>query len=389
MKSLTKTNVYARILNQLRGDIVDNSILKKICGSISYNAYTNLQNTLCMSSIGLAVANNLIIPQNTMINNSIDGLIYITIATYLGFAFSNGRNYTKDMNQINVLYQEFLNNYNKLNKIFDLNDPVQIHTMFNYLLYKGYLSKDKKFQFSSENARDIDVLSGTNVIAGKAVCRHISAMLTDILNNYGIESHRLGVYSKDYNINIKILEQLKYTKEELINWVRTHITDENTYDFVMRIIEELVDNRNQHIEISYEMEDNKNPLVRKAGNHAITFALKDGKSYFLDPTQTRIYRMSETDKGILYDDECDNIPIRLTSSIVLNNSKDYRRLREHLLKQYPSISREQENAMVKQTLNICDTNMDIFEQFYSDNSELYDDISSKLLKIRKTKSILK
>ena len=61
---------------------------------------------------------------------------------------------------------------------------------------------------------------GTNVIIGQAVCRHISAMLTDILNDYGIESSQLGVYSIGYNININIniniIDKPKYTKEELI-----------------------------------------------------------------------------------------------------------------------------------------------------------------------------
>jgi len=32
---------------------------------------------------------------------------------------------------------------------------------------------------------------------------------------------------------------------------------------------------------------------------------------------------------------------------------------------------------------LCDENKDLFEKFYSENSELYDDISSKVLKIRK------
>lgn len=131
-------------------------------------------------------------------------------------SLSHGKNYAKDIIKIRELYQEFIKNYNKLNKAFDLSNPIQIYTMFNYLLYKGYLSKDKEFQFSGKQARDINCLIGTNVIIGQAVCRHISAMLTDILNDYGIESSQLGVYSIGYNININIIDKPKYTKEELI-----------------------------------------------------------------------------------------------------------------------------------------------------------------------------
>lgn len=367
---------------------MEKNVFKKICGSIDYNTYTSLQNTLGMSAIGLAVANELI-PQYPLVNNSIDILAYTTLAAYLGLTWTNGKQYTKDIKQIRELYNYFLNNYNRLNKIFDLNNPVEIYTMFNYLLYKGYLSKNKEFQFSGKQARDLKVLRGAEVITGKAVCRHISGMLTDILNRYGIESSQLGVYSKNYSININVLGQQKYTKEELVNWVRTHITDEQTYEFVMKLIYELVDRRNKNIEISSKMIDDKNILKRKVGNHAISFAFKDGKSYFLDPTQTRIYQMKDSNESILYDSECGDIPIRLISSMVLNNSKDYLQMKKNLSNACLSISAEEEQAFIKATLDKCKNNMDIFEQFYVDNCELYDDISSKVLSIRKHKSILK
>lgn len=53
-------------------------------------------------------------------------------------------------------------------------------------------------------------------------------MLSDILNGYGIESSQLSVYLKNYSININVLKEQKHTKEELVNWVRMHITDEKS-----------------------------------------------------------------------------------------------------------------------------------------------------------------
>lgn len=368
---------------------MNNNKFKQFCGSIDYNTYNKIQSILGISSVGMTLTNDLILSQYPILNSSVDALTYLSIAAYLGLAWSNGKNYTRDIKQIRSLYQEFITNYNKLNKVFDLNDPIQIHTMFNYLLYKGYLSIDKNFEFLNKKERDINVLYGTNVIAGKAVCRHISAMLTDILNDYGIESSQLGVYSMDYSVNINILEQPKYTKEELVNWVQTHITDEQTYSIVMKFIEELVDKRSQSIELSTEMIEDKNILKRKVGNHAITFSVKDGKSYYLDPTQTRIYRMRENDKNVLYDDEYDRVPIKLLPSIVLNNFKDYLRMREKLSQQYPSVTREEEKQMIERTINDCKNNIDIFEQFYNENSDLYSDISSKVLRIKKRKTIVK
>ena len=151
----------------------------------------------------------------------------------------------------------------------------------------------------------------------------------------------------------------------------------------MELIEKLVDENNKNIEISLKMVEDRNLLKRKIGNHAISFAFKDGKNYFLDPTQTRIYRMSELDKKMLYDDEYE-LPIRYLSSLAFKrSSKDYSRMKERLASQYPSVSKKQEKLMIEETMKICNGNSDIFENFYAENNELYDDISSKLLKIRK------
>lgn len=367
---------------------MQSNVFKKFCNSIDYNTYTNLQNSFGVSTIGLSLVNELI-PQSPIVTTSLDVLGFALLATYLGLVWSDGREHTKDINQIRNLYMEFLKQYNKLNKTFDLNNPVEIYTMYNYLLYNGYLSANKEFEFSGVQTIDLNSLSGINVIAGNGVCRHISAMLIDILNSNGIKARQLGVYSKDYNINIKFLEEEKYSKEELVNWVRTHIVNEQTYQFIMQLVDELVDNQNKNIELSWNVVDDKNILKRKIGNHAITFAIKDGKNYFLDPTQTRIYRMKEADKGILYDDECDYIPIRFVSSIVLNKPKGYVELNKLLTDEYSSISIDEEQSMIDDTMNKCKSNIDVFEKFYVDNCELYNDVASKVLSIKKRKQNFK
>ena len=72
---------------------MEKNVFKKICGSIDHNTYTGLQNTLGMSTIGLAVANELI-PQYPLVNNSIAILAYSTLIAYLGMAWTNGKEYT-------------------------------------------------------------------------------------------------------------------------------------------------------------------------------------------------------------------------------------------------------------------------------------------------------
>lgn len=359
------------------------NIFKQLCGKINYNTYCNIENLLLYSGLGLALTDDLILSQYPMLSSPINTLLYTTLIANLAMTLSHGEIYTRDVTQIRDLYGEFIKNYNKLNKIFNLNDPIEIYTMFNYLLYKGYLSKNKEFEFSDKLARDILGLFGVNIITGHGVCRHISGALTDVLNDYGIESYQLGGYSTDYSINIEILKEPKYTKEELVNWVRGHIIDEKTHESLIMLIEKLVDEYKQNIEISSEPEDIKNPLIRMIGNHAITYACNDEKNYFLDPTQKRVYRLSKT--NVLYDAEGE-LPIRLTSSIVLNRKK-YIKMRKKLSQHYLDVSKEEEREIYYQTLDICNRNMDIFDQFYNENSELYDDITDKVLKIRKNRFI--
>ncbi len=49
-----------------------------------------------------------------------------SLATYFGLVLSNAKLHTKDMSEIRTLYQQFIQNYNKMNKDFELNNPIQI-----------------------------------------------------------------------------------------------------------------------------------------------------------------------------------------------------------------------------------------------------------------------
>lgn len=361
---------------------MENSIFKQLCGKMNYNTYNNIKNISVFSVAGLNLTESLLAPQCPSLSIPLTtAACTITIAG-IAMICAHGEIYTKDAVQIRELYQEFIKNYNKLNKVFDLNDPIEIYTMFNYLLYKGYLSKDKRFKFSGEQARDIYTLPGTDVITGQAVCRHIAAMLADILNAYGIESNKLSVYTGDYVIDFRILEEPRYTKEELINWARMHAPEEELYNSITRLIERSA-NDNINLEFYVEMVPDKNTSRIKSANHAITYAFKDEKSYFLDPTQKRIYRISESDKDQLYDED-GKLKIKLAdTSLSSSNKENFSIMKKHLLNNYPSVSSKEEKIMIEETMKLCDGNRDIFENFYTENNELYNDISSKILKLKR------
>ena len=362
-------------------EINDKNVLKRMVSTIDYNTYNNIKNALRISAIGL-IASEIMIGQNSVLYDPINIIFWTCTTANILMSCTKYKYYTKDIIQIKELYQEFLKNYNKLNKMFDFDNPIQIYIMFDYLLHKGFLSKDKIFEFTAKQSREIGYLKGVNVIAGKAVCRHISAMLSDILNNYGIESYQLGVLARDFDYEIIISDEPKCTKEELMNWAKSNLEDETEIASFEELLNEC-SKINKYISVSTNMVQEKNILNRIIGNHAITFAFNDGKKYFLDPTNSSIYRIDNLNKNLLCNNEL-QIPIKSLVSITLNNSlKRQLQMRKLFKSNYPCASLEEEQIMSCETTKICDDNIDVFESFYKENAELYNDISSKVLKIKK------
>ena len=354
---------------------------KNLHKGISCNTYLDIEKYLLLSSVGLNIFSSVLktaLPISNAARVSLSGIASLTGLAYLTMVWSDGIEHTEEIKKIKKSYQEIIKNYNKLNKEFNLNDPVQIFTMFNYLIYRGYLSDKKCFEFSDSRAKDIKAIRGANVITGKGVCRHIAAMFTDILEDYNIETNSLAVYIGDAIININPLEKQKYTKEELIKQLQSYNLDNDTEKTVMKIIEDLDAKNNLRIEFQYLTKAEKNIIKRTLGNHAITYAYKDGKSYFLDPTNKRIYRR----EGKVLTDTYLVVSPKLITSFLYNRNSNTPMTIKRITKNYPSIDIEEQNKMITETKNICKNNIDIFEQFYKDNKDLYSETSNTIMSLK-------
>lgn len=356
----------------------------QVCNKINYGTYQKIQNSFASIGFGTTVISTIFTEQYPMFNISLDIVYSASSVAYFGMLLSNAKLYTKDMSEIRTLYQQFIQSYNKMNKNFELNNPIQIYTMFNYLLYEGYLSKGKEFQFSGEETRDIIAICGTNIFMGKGVCRHISSMFKDILNDYGIEAYNLGCYSRTYEVNINTTEQQKYSYDELREWVKKHVIDERTNCFLNARIEEM-EKQKKYAEFSYKQVEEKNPIKKMVGNHVICYSRYNGEDYYLDPTQTKIFRLNPNSNTLFDIEEDSGMKIKQIVSIFCNNAKDYAKMRKMLANPNPSISLEEEQELVLETKKLCEQNMDVFEQFYNDNSEIYAEITNRLVKIKKNK----
>lgn len=207
---------------------------------------------------------------------------------------------------------------------------------------------------SSNGVFDETGLFGVNVLMGKGVCRHIAPVLTDVLNERKIEAMNLNIYIPVSNNNLP--SYIKY-------------------------------------------------FVNMYGNHVISFSTQGNKSYFLDPTNKKIFRRSFF--GTLYDKDISHIKINYIARDILNAcynflSDDYiiflKRMFTDYIKEsakkydefnkkikYPSIPVDEEKRIISRVLMLCDENQDIFDSFYRENSEIYESINAKVLVIQKTK----
>ncbi len=305
---------------------------------------------------------------------------YISFDLYLYLWLSKNKMYTKELSQIKELYSEFIKNYNKMNKDFGFDNPIEIHTMYNYLLYNGYLSKDKKFESSDKEVKDIALMNGFNVLMGRGVCRHKSSMLTDILKDYGMLAYNLTCDSYERKIKIS---QNKCSYQEVKNWILKYspFLDEDYFKELNSIIDSVSELKTIP-ELQWE---NYRKNCWFFQNHQITLANDGSYNYFLDPTreytEISIYR-PESGSKILYEDPIYMLKYSLHKNAPTNDSVDNQKMFIMLKKDYPFIPICEEQEMVSKVKKIYNENTFIFEQFYIDNKEIYDEISSISSKIK-------
>ena len=346
---------------------------------ISTNTYLDIEKFCFYSSFSHMLSTLMPISDELMTTVGIFSIA--TGLAYLSMNLFHVIDYTREIKQIKYLYQEFITNYNKLNRIFNLNDPVEINAMFSYLVSEGYLSTGKKFNFSDQHSRDMKAIMGANVMTGSAVCRHISAMLTDILNDYNIEAASVGVLSGKCHPYIRSSEEPKYTREELLNLLHANVLDEKIIKAIATVLEEL-DVNSLDFEIKTEKE--KNIFKKTFGNHAITYAYMDGKSYYLDPTNDTIYRPVA---GVLTDFEY-NVALKNGGSAKFNDRARYVNMKKRINQNHPTLDIESQKKFRTETLDTCKNNTDIFENFYKENEELYKETSNLVLSLKRNRSVL-
>lgn len=106
-------------------------------------------------------------------------------------------------------YLSVLMNYKDLADELLLFNPIELSTLFSYLLWTGYFSRDKHNIYKNENAHLLSHIYPYTIMDGWGVCLNHSIMLADYLNLCGIDAVPLKSYIKQCNANPTYIPPIK------------------------------------------------------------------------------------------------------------------------------------------------------------------------------------
>ena len=265
------------------------------------------------------------------------------------------------------IYNEFTKKYNKnINETLNFTDPVEISQAFIYAYKNGFLSKDLSFSYTTKQAEIINYLwlMGATVLTGKGCCRHTSQLLADIYNDYGFNSTTIETGINQYKININFEELSTSTLDFIKTLDISNITEEELIS--------ILSNNGIPMNGQWIYDRKKVP-----SNHSITGVSHNGFAYYIDPTNNNYYKMNN---GRLVD-KTGNVEntIKLPLFAASDPIHDKKKIKE--LIKLPSIDLELVKSICTKTNLLCKNNYDLFEQFYKENNETYEEITETLKKI--------
>lgn len=282
----------------------------------------------------------------------------------------------KEIHELDLLLQEFLKSYSKLDETFSLKSPLEIMLLYIYLLDNGYLSFQKNTDKYSGRL-DYVALNSYQVFAGEFACRHSAPLLSRILNYENIPSGVLIThFSDELNLYSDVAERIKEIKLIVEFLEKEDYADEEFFrinEFVEKLFREgKIDSSDIFLESG-----------TKLGNHAITVSKYDGKNYYLDPTNKCVYYKRMIDgKPMLVNGVIINVPFVsfLSRNFYAKRCESVRQMKRYL--KGVGMTFEEELEACEKVDGIWQNNQDILEDFYRENEPIYQEMTEGLRRVR-------
>lgn len=275
--------------------------------------------------------------------------------------------YSNEYCELKNMYQEVIKRYNQdVNKTLELTNPVQIAQMYMNAYKEGFLSKNGIYEYSSDTKELIenDTILGASIFTGKACCRHSSDLLADIFDDYGFESVRIPTGYNTASPAIRMDEISDTAFDKVLSLAYSALEGKNIDDELMTL---------GNITINKKWEYNRDRVPR---NHSITGVSYNGEAYYIDPTNDSYYRL-DNETGRLVN-SWGNVENTIKNKIH-EMFKDRKKLEK--IMELDSANFDSIYSLKHDTNLLYWKNFDIFDKFYRENHEAYEEITEKLKKI--------
>lgn len=243
-------------------------------------------------------------------------------------------------------YRNILNKFKILVKELKLTNSLEISILYTYLMWNGYFSKEKIFNYQIEKRALIEGMYSYDIMNGNGVCLNFSDMLKDILIECGYNS----------SILINKVEKQKELKKFYIPEInRSVIKSHNPIAEVLPLIFK--------------------PLINKMGNHAFNLIEENGKLYIYDSTNLCFLELTNPTSAILL---AGKGKFKLTPyfSYLLNGEKERKSLDTLCLTDNFSSPYDRKDYII--TSEKC---IDLFNKSESLLNDYHNDINSDILSI--------
>lgn len=278
--------------------------------------------------------------------------------------------------EIRSIYHQILSNYTKLTKEFGLKTPIELFAFYNYCYTRGILSKNHTFTIANDKVFDIYSILGADVINGSGTSRHVASLFRDSLITNKIDSNLILVNTNQIQSDIyKLIDTIE--KIETIKKVYS-IEKKDTSE-----LESTLFNLKQQLTMKQNELNNKlkyEPYIYKTflAKHAITMAIYNSQCILLDPFNIEIFQ-PKNDR-IIYNKYNDNVSV-IYFELEFLEEKSIEYIKSQLI--LPGIPIKKSEQNLEKVMHECEQNKDILEKFYNENCEIYEEMSRKILQLKK------
>lgn len=282
----------------------------------------------------------------------------------LNDVFASERGEVKNTNAY-LSYLNLVKRTAKVIKELGIVDPFRASVAFEYLLWNGYMSKDKVLEYSPSSRANIASFLAADIMRGKSVCLNNAEMQANVLQEMGTEAYAIGCI---FPVNVNPNERYRPNIQRMTGETKS---SKKLKDKLLTMAADVA------------------PLLH-LGNHAVTLFKNDNGYFISDPTNLDFLNITSFLRANYI--FLDGVTIEIKPFLTLTNGTitpmRFDEVYDELYAQHDtkSISFEQAKDLVEDSLATIEENQRLLDDFYIDNQSDINDVCEYLNTKKKHKT---